>query len=468
MNHLIGRSGDLAFYANNTHGVVINTAVGAVVASGIALDLFGTEKWEISGISLSKAETLLAEKVLATLEEDAIVAAADRMYTIPKSAQSEAKKALEWRKEEGRGGTPVGLNTARTLARGGQIGIRKIRHIAKYFPRHEVDKKGKGWRPGEDNFPSNGRIAWALWGGDAAWRWARAIVEREDKKENSIAAGGYTVSNYVDQINYAKTAQELDPFKNAHELDANYGPEFLARVCLDGSGIDRLYMIDIDGSVYVWDDACWDNLGHVDGDIWTYDRMLDDPYDLAEKSHVVIDPQSALMIAARMAVDPHCKTSVYDLDADEAVLTEAGIGGEDWEFVDQVITAAGPNDGVYTPEERSENAGNQPRDAMGQFAKKGQKVAIGGDLARGAGVIRDIDGATGIVTVDLEDGRSVKVGSKYLVPADKASNRPNSLRVDDASRSPTSPELSESLAPLRITKKLISPERYLSLMLMRS
>jgi hypothetical protein len=439
MNHLIGRSGELAFYANNTHGVVINTAVGAVVASGVALDIFAENKWETSGTPLTPAEKLLADKVLANLEEEAIVASADRMYTIPKSVEAEAKKALEWRKEEGRGGTPVGLNTARTLAKGGQIGIRKIRHIAKYFPRHEVDKKGKGWKPGQDNFPSNGRIAWALWGGDAAWRWARAIVEREDKKEKSVTAGGgYTVSNYVDQVNYPKQNEELNPFKYAHELDENYGPEFLARVCLDGSGIDRLYMIDIDGSVYVWDDACWDNLGHVDGDIWTYDRMLDDVYDLEEKSHVIIDPQSALMIAARMAVDPYCKTSVFDLDADEASLMEAGIGGEDWEFIDQVITAAAPTnqDGNYTPEERSANAGNQPRDAMGQFAKVGQKVAIGGDAARGSGTIRDIDGATGIVTVDLADGRTVKVGSKYLVPAEKASSRPNSLRVDDANKAP--------------------------------
>ena len=92
----------------------------------------------------------------------------DRMYTIPKSVQAEAKRGLEWRKEENRGGTSVGLNTARTLARGGQIGIRKIRHIAKYFPRHEVDKKGKGYKPGVKEYPSNGRIAWAIWGGDAA------------------------------------------------------------------------------------------------------------------------------------------------------------------------------------------------------------------------------------------------------------------------------------------------------------
>jgi hypothetical protein len=31
-----------------------------------------------------------------------------------------------------------------------------------YFDRHEIDKQGKGYSPGEDGFPSAGRIAWAL------------------------------------------------------------------------------------------------------------------------------------------------------------------------------------------------------------------------------------------------------------------------------------------------------------------
>jgi hypothetical protein len=42
-----------------------------------------------------------------------------------------------------------------------------------YFARHEVDKKASGFKPGEDGYPSNGRIAWALWGGDAGWTWAK-------------------------------------------------------------------------------------------------------------------------------------------------------------------------------------------------------------------------------------------------------------------------------------------------------
>lgn len=34
--------------------------------------------------------------------------------------------------------------------------------------------------PGEDGFPSNGRIAWALWGGDPGQRRASSIVEQLD------------------------------------------------------------------------------------------------------------------------------------------------------------------------------------------------------------------------------------------------------------------------------------------------
>lgn len=100
-----------------------------------------------------------------------------KTYQIPKEAQREAQQGLKWRRANGRGGTAVGVGTARALAAGGTLGIEKVKHIARYFPRHEPDKKAEGFRPGEQGFPSNGRIAWALWGGDAAWTWARDIVE---------------------------------------------------------------------------------------------------------------------------------------------------------------------------------------------------------------------------------------------------------------------------------------------------
>jgi lambda family phage portal protein len=95
-----------------------------------------------------------------------------------KGMVTEAKKGLAWRKEHGRGGTNVGVARARDIANGRNLSDDTVKRMHSYFSRHEVDKKGKGFTPGEDGFPSAGRIAWALWGGDAGQRWAAAKVKR--------------------------------------------------------------------------------------------------------------------------------------------------------------------------------------------------------------------------------------------------------------------------------------------------
>jgi hypothetical protein len=338
------------------------------------------------------------------------------MYTIPGGVQKEAKKSLEWHKEHHRGGTPVGLNTARTLAKGGQIGIEKVRHIAKYFPRHEVDKKGKGWEPGEDNFPSNGRIAWALWGGDAAWRWASSIVERENKKKATTASG----ETYTEDV--LAEPDELDAFKTAHELDPYMGPEFMARVRLDDSGIDRLYKIEVDGQVYLWDGSTWDDMGHVDGDVYSYDAALDDPYDNCEKTHVVIDPSSAVIISAFLQERPYQPVTLDEIDPEETALMYGGLQDEDFSTIDRVMTAAGESlpskadqnaDGKLDTKFLSEKASSQPRNADGEFVKVGSRTVVAGDKARGSGVLESIDYENNKVNVKLDSGKTISVDPKY-------------------------------------------------------
>jgi hypothetical protein len=430
MVDFIGRDGSVVLLSNGSSAVVVNTDLNLVVGVGEHTVLLAAGSWEETSEKLPNSLLELASGAMTSLDIN-VITASGRMYTIPDGVKSEAKKALEWRKEEKRGGTPVGLNTARTLAKGGQIGIEKLRHIAKYFPRHEVDKKGKGWEPGEDNFPSNGRIAWALWGGDAAWRWARAIVERENKK--AVTAGGYALPSYLENSDAYKTEHSYTPdvnaFKDAYELDEHSGPEFLARVRLDGSGLDRLYKVETDGSVYVWDDMGWDNLGHVNGDIWSYDQGLDDDYDDCPKDHVLIDPNSAVMISALLQEDPYRKVSLEEIDPEEAELVSYGITGEDWAMADYAMTAAGEGasetnlkpaavnqDGNYTPEERSSLAKNQTRDATGKFAAAGSRVVVGNDTTNGRGLITGLDKATGAATVQLDNGNTVTVPSKLTAP----------------------------------------------------
>lgn len=99
-------------------------------------------------------------------------------FTPPAGVRKEAQKGLDWRKEFGRGGTAVGIARARDLSNGTTISPETARRMKAYFDRHEVDKKGDGWSPGEPGFPSNGRIAWALWGSDAGWAWSRKLVEQ--------------------------------------------------------------------------------------------------------------------------------------------------------------------------------------------------------------------------------------------------------------------------------------------------
>jgi HK97 family phage portal protein len=104
-------------------------------------------------------------------------------FTPPKDVQEEAQRGLDWRKEHGRGGTEVGVARARDLSNGVSVSPETIRRMASYFARHEVDKQGEGFSPGEDGYPSAGRIAWALWGGDAGKRWSSSIRDRMDAED---------------------------------------------------------------------------------------------------------------------------------------------------------------------------------------------------------------------------------------------------------------------------------------------
>jgi HK97 family phage prohead protease len=98
----------------------------------------------------------------------------------PSGVRTEAKRGLEWRDEFGRGGTAVGVARARDLSNGKSISPDTARRMKSYFARHEVDKQGEGFKPGEAGFPSAGRIAWALWGGDAGQAWSNKLVKQID------------------------------------------------------------------------------------------------------------------------------------------------------------------------------------------------------------------------------------------------------------------------------------------------
>ena len=93
-------------------------------------------------------------------------------FQIPAKVRKNAIKALELRQKFRRGGTIVGITTARRLAKGGYIDFDFVKKISQYFPRHAGDNLN------QINPPSNGFIAWNLWGGSEAWTWSKGIVDR--------------------------------------------------------------------------------------------------------------------------------------------------------------------------------------------------------------------------------------------------------------------------------------------------
>ncbi len=107
-------------------------------------------------------------------------------FTPTKGMVEEAKRALEWRKEFKRGGTAVGIARARDIANGKNLPYKTVKRMKAFFDRHQVDAKAQGFRPGEKGFPSNGRIAHALWGGDPGYTWAKNIVSRVEGTEKSF------------------------------------------------------------------------------------------------------------------------------------------------------------------------------------------------------------------------------------------------------------------------------------------
>jgi len=105
-------------------------------------------------------------------------------YKPTSGMQSAARRAIKL-KEQGKAkgaGTAVGWTRAGQLARGETLSLSTVKRMYSYFSRHEVDKKGKDWDNSEN--PSNGKIMWLAWGGDAGYSWSRKIVEREKNKKS--------------------------------------------------------------------------------------------------------------------------------------------------------------------------------------------------------------------------------------------------------------------------------------------
>jgi len=171
-------------------------------------------------------------------EERESKALSDLKFIPTDSMATEARRGLEWRKEFNRGGTLVGVARANQIISKENLSPSTVKRMFSFFSRHEVDKQGQGFSPGEEGYPSAGRIAWALWGGDAGFSWSRkmrARIDREEGKslEKHIVGVTETDGSYI--IEFAKDEED-----HSREMDLD--------LAFDGlSSYEYNFILDIFG-----------------------------------------------------------------------------------------------------------------------------------------------------------------------------------------------------------------------------
>jgi hypothetical protein len=148
--------------------------------------------------------------VLSALKKK-VLAAEETSFAPTKEMAAEAELGLKWREEYKRGGTEVGVARARDISNMRNLSIDTVTRMNSYFSRHEVDKQADGWNDGEDGFPSAGRIAWQLWGGDPGRDWAARIVERvkQSHQEFTDEQGKIFIERLKEKAEYINDEWEL-------------------------------------------------------------------------------------------------------------------------------------------------------------------------------------------------------------------------------------------------------------------
>ena len=161
---------------------IITDAVEQILAFNQVPSQVIIEKNDIIEMQAETTVIQQSEKKKIKLAEE------ETSFAPTKEMAAEAELGLKWREEYKRGGTEVGVARARDISNMRNLSLDTVTRMNSYFARHEVDKEALGWNQGEDGFPTAGRIAWQLWGGDPGKDWAARILERANAQS---CAGGW-------------------------------------------------------------------------------------------------------------------------------------------------------------------------------------------------------------------------------------------------------------------------------------
>ena len=173
-------------------------------------------------------------------------------YTPTTGMASAAKRALKWREEGYPGGTLVGLARANQLKNREPLSASVVLRMHSFFSRHAVDKQATGFNSGEEGFPSKGRVAWDLWGGDGGQTWAETKRNQimRDREGKALRLVNISTKSTMPQYMLDVVAQYLEDYANqniSESLEAfgqfMYHAELLRNCHLDIYLLD-LHMVD--------------------------------------------------------------------------------------------------------------------------------------------------------------------------------------------------------------------------------
>ena len=171
-----------------------------------------------------------------------------KTYKPTSGMASAARRALKWKQEGKPGGTLVGLARANQLKDREPLSASVVLRMYSFFSRHEVDKRATGFNSGEEGFPSKGRVAWDLWGGDGGYSWSNAkrnqiMREREGKALQLVKL---TEKGMINKPLRMMAAQVIEDYANqniSEDLEA-FGQFMYHAELLRNDHLD-IYLLDL-------------------------------------------------------------------------------------------------------------------------------------------------------------------------------------------------------------------------------
>lgn len=171
-----------------------------------------------------------------------------KTYKPTSGMASAAKRALKWKDEGKPGGTLVGLARANQLKDRDALTASTVLRMYSFFSRHEVDKRATGFNSGEEGFPSKGRVAWDLWGGNGGFSWSTAkrnqiMRERESK---AIKLLNLATKSIIPPMMLQAAAQMLEDYANENipESEPAFGQCMYHAQLLRNGHLD-VYLLDL-------------------------------------------------------------------------------------------------------------------------------------------------------------------------------------------------------------------------------